>query len=245
MSNVIKSNQVIETKIKKDVILSSQKDNSALTIEKTIQEAKEKYNQILKEANEKANKIIEDAEKKADSILEETYIETKSIIEESKEKGFEEGYKKGFSEGKEKADRLIKEANEIKKEYLLKKKEVLGSLEKDLIDLTITICEKILCQKVDNDKEILINVIKDGLEKLAVSDEVMLRVSNDDYDFILESKDRILAMASLVEDIDIKLDNNLARGDCIIETSKGNADISLSTQIEEMKNLLYNLLNGE
>ena len=59
------------------------------------------------------------------------------------------------------------------------------------------------------------------------------------------SRQRILAMANLVEDIEIRIDSTLSKGGCIIEGSKGNVDVSVGTQIEEMKKLLTTLLNSE
>jgi len=52
-------------------------------------------------------------------------------------------------------------------------------------------------------------------------------------------------MASLIEDIEVKIDNKLVRGNCIVETSKGNVDVSIDSQLEEMKTIVNMLLNRE
>ena len=35
------------------------------------------------------------------------------------------------------------------------------------------------------------------------------------------------------------------KGDCILETSKGDVDISISNQLEEIKELIISILNNE
>ena len=37
----------------------------------------------------------------------------------------------------------------------------------------------------------------------------------------------------------------MKKGDCVLETSKGNIDVSLREQLGEIKDLLYTILNNE
>ncbi|KPU28220.1 hypothetical protein TR13x_02465 [Caloranaerobacter sp. TR13] len=242
MSNVIKSHQVIvETTIKNDNVKTDSKNN----IEKVIKDAWEKHDEIINRAKIEAESIINEARENADIIMEKMYKKSQLMIEESKQKGYEEGYKKGYEEGCISAEKIIKEANNIKREYLQKKALYLKQLENDIIDLVINISEKIINQKLDDDREVIISIILKGLESLLVSDKVIIRVSKDDYGIVDLAKERLLAEASLIEDIEVKIDNNLEKGGCVIETERGCVDVSIKTQIEAMKKTLKDILNSE
>ncbi|WP_069649612.1 FliH/SctL family protein [Caloranaerobacter ferrireducens] len=242
MSNVIKSYQVIvETSITNDNVKTDSKDN----IEKIIKDAWEKHDEIINKAKIEAETILNEARENADIIMERMYQKSRLIIEESKQKGYEEGYKKGYEEGCIEAEKIIKEANSVKREYLQEKALCLKQLEKDIIELVINISEKIINQKLDDDKEVIISIILKGLESLLVSDKVIIRISKDDYDIVELAKERLLAEASLVEDIEVKIDNSLEKGGCVIETERGCVDVSIKTQIEAMKKTLKDILNSE
>lgn len=242
MSNVIKSYQVVEEKA---IVNDNVKTEGKKTYEKIIKDAWEKHDEIINKAKQKAESIITEARENADIIMEKTYKKSQIIIEESKQKGYEEGYKKGYEEGCITAEKIIEEANSIKREYLRNKAEYLKQLEKDIIELVVNISEKIINQKMDDDKEVIISVILKGLENLLVSDKVIIRVSKDDYDIVELAKERLLAEASLIEDIEIKIDNKLEKGGCIIETERGSVDVSIKTQIEAMRKTLKDILNRE
>ncbi|EOC99307.1 FliH/SctL family protein [Caldisalinibacter kiritimatiensis] len=245
MSNVIKYNFVIEEEATPQQNKPETYNNKENEIEERLKELEKIKQQIISDAELQAERIIQDAKDKADEYIEGSYAKSKEIIEEARKQGFNEGYSKGYQEGKEDADKLIEEANEIKREYLERSRKVIKNIEKDVIELVIKNCEKIINMKLDDDKELILSIVEKGLESLAVSEKVTIRVSPDDYDVVELSKGRILAMATLVEDIVIKKDNNLERGGCIIETEKGSVDVSIKSQIEEMKKTLYSLIDSE
>ncbi|QIB26197.1 FliH/SctL family protein [Caloranaerobacter azorensis] len=241
MSNIIKSYRVIvETPVTKDSV-----EDNRNNIEKIMEDAWKKHDEIINKAKAEAEMLLNEARENADAIMEKTYEKSRLVIEESKQKGYEEGYKKGYEEGCIEAEKIIKEANSIKREYLQKRAAYLKQLEKDIVELVISISEKIINQKLDDDKEVIISIILKGLENLLVSDKVVIRVSKDDYDVVELAKERLLAEASLIEDIKVKIDNNLQKGSCIIETERGCVDVGINTQIETMKKTLKDILNSE
>jgi flagellar assembly protein FliH len=74
---------------------------------------------------------------------------------------------------------------------------------------------------------------------------VAVRVCEEDYEFVLESKSKILAMVENVDDVVIKKDLSLKRGDCVIDTDAGSIDAGLSTQEEQVKAIFDALLASE
>ena len=248
MSRVIKSFRIVE----KDDKTIFEKPNS---IEEKVQmeEIKQKYNSIVKKANDEADKILEKANEQRENYLNEAYEKSKSLFNEFRDKGFKEGfnegyehgYTKGYNEGKTASDKLIEESITIKNEYLNTKQNIYHEIEEDVIQLVINICEKIIYEKVDEDKEYIVTLILKGIDSLTATENLVIRVPKEDYDIVEMSKNKILAKASLVKDIEIKVDNNLNKGDCIIETSSGSVDMSIKDQVDKVKALLNTILSSE
>lgn len=261
MSSVIKSSNVHIVFGNNHTKFEEQEEQQKEQESNIIREAKEQYDKIVTEATEKAAEIIKNAEIEASKIKDEALSDAKQEAENIKEEsakdgykeghengtkeGYEKGYQEGFDSGKEVADKLIAEANDIKRNYLNEKEKVLGSIEEDVINLTFEICEKILNQKLIEDEEVVTNMVIKGIKSLNTKDSVTIRVSEYDFEKVEQSKEKILTKASLIESIEVKKDINLNKGDCIIESSKGNVDVSLSLQIEEMKSKINDLLDSE
>ncbi len=49
----------------------------------------------------------------------------------------------------------------------------------------------------------------------------------------------------MVDEIDIRINSDMIRGDCVLETSKGNVDVSINNQLKEIKDLLLTIMNNE
>lgn len=243
MSNIIKSSQIriIDTSL----VNSTEIEGRKLGLEDKIVEAKSAANDIIEKAKNEAENIILRASQEAEKVLEDTHSQVKNIFDSAKEDGYKKGLEKGYTEGKKISDKLIEEANEIKKNYLKEREAVLSNIEKDIIYLVISLCEKIINQKLENDKEAIVSIILKGINSLNIKENLIIKVSKEDYDIVEMSKQRILAMANLVEDIEVRVDSTLSKGSCIIEGLKGNVDVSVDLQIEEMKKLLTTLLNSE
>ena len=248
MSKVIKSFRVVE---KKDNTIFEEPNN--LEDEILLEEAKQKYDDILEKANEEADKIIGEANEQREKYLNEAYEKSKTLFNESRNKGYDEGYNtgheeghtKGYSEGKNASDKLIEESIGIKKEYLRTKQNIYCEIEKDVIQLVISICEKIIYEKIDDDKEYIVSLILKGIESLNATEDLVIRVPTEDYDIVEMSKNKILAKASLINELEVRADNNLKKGDCVIETSSGNVDMSIMDQVDKVKELLNNILSSE
>jgi len=123
--------------------------------------------------------------------------------------------------------------------------QLLDETEEDIINLVISIYEKVIYKKVEEDKELIISLVQNGIKDLEIKGKLTIIVSKDDYEIIQENKKLILAEATLIDEVEIRVDNDMNKGDCILETSKGDVDISISNQLEEIKELIISILNNE
>lgn len=249
MYNIIKSSRIVE-----EVHIDDDK-NIKITDEekKYIEKAQKLYEEIVLSGEKKYDQIVDEANKKADKFIGEAYDKSKEIFENAQKEGYKKGYDEGFNEGynkaydngKNDADKIIDEALSIKDEYLNIKNNVYEEIEKDVIELVFTICEKIINEKLEDDRETIISLVLKGLDNAHARGDIIIRVSKEDFDIVEMSKEKILANATMIDKLEVKLDGNLKRGDCIIETSKGNVDVSVEYQLNEVKELLNNILNAQ
>lgn len=258
MSNIIKSSRILEKdEISMDTSNFKQKDSfitqAKVEYHQIIDDAKLKSKEILEKAIKHKESIIEDGENEKESLIQDAYERSKDILEKNKKdgykkgykEGYDEGYSKGYKEGKKNADKIIEEALEIKQGYFDDRKNLLVELEKDLIQLVTEIYEKIIREKTEEDSDLIVSLVLNGIESLDITDKLTIIASQEDYDILEMSRDLILAKASMISNLDIKYDTTMEKGDCILETPKGNIDASLKNQLAEVKEILYSVLNNE
>ena len=176
--------------------------------------------------------ILEDARKQAEDILEDAKKQAEDILKDAKENGYKEGYEKGTIESKQKSDDLQtkleadyksmseKLQNEYDEKYQVMESELVDTLMEVFSKFTLTIAEY---------KKYLILLL---IQRTLKDDDFLIRVSDVDYGFVMNSIDKLYDCVSLDSKIEVVRDNTLKKNQCIIETDAGAFDCSLDIQLE-------------
>jgi flagellar assembly protein FliH len=232
--NLIYSSRIIKDHIKQ-LELPEQEEISA----------EEKSRLLLEEASEESRLIIENAKRDVEVILEEAYRDSKKILENARNEGFQKGLREGHQMGFQQYQELLDEARALKQQMLEEKKLSAHALEKDIVRLVIESVRKVIKHEISESHEIMLNLVREGINKCTFTESLIVRVSEMDYDLISAYKNRVYMMTEGIEDIEIKTDAALSSGSVIIETASGRVDSSVGTQMEIVENLFYELLQGE
>lgn len=111
--------------------------------------------------------------------------------------------------------------------------------ESDLVRLAIAIARKIVGREVNTDPEAIAGVVKASLEKLRVQEVLRVRIHPDFKSKVTESLARLGAT-----NIEVAGDTTCERGAVIFETTRGNLDASVETQLREIERGLTDRFNG-
>lgn len=258
LSSIVRSSQVILDN--KKFVLSTKITVPEMPVDELSaldreHQKKQSAEEIINEANGEARRIIERAMEEAQVHLQEANQEFERIIsdgmdqvleikDKAKNDGYLEGQKEGFDEGRQVAQALIEEALTMKAEALEKYKKLLEDSESEIMNLIVEICSKVLNQKITED-EYIVGLIKMAIDKCTYTTDIVLRVSEDDYDYVIMEKDKILALCENVEDLNIKMDRSLTRGACIVESPSGIIDSSVQVQLDYVVNRIKDILVSE
>lgn len=199
-----------------------------------IEDAKEMYLKIIEEANAEAKNIVEDAQNQAEQLQ-----------LSAKEDGYKEGFEAGYSDSRKEAQSFIDEAIEIREFLDNRKCDIYREAEEQIIKLIIDISKKVIGDEITQNKEAMLSLVNQALQKCAFRKKLVLKVSPEDHSFILENKDRVCKLVEGISDIEIEADMSLEAGSCIVETPSGEINSSVDVQIMEIEKIFTYMLGNE
>jgi flagellar assembly protein FliH len=163
------------------------------------------------------------------------------------EKAQREGYERGLRDGEARASKafearttVIQEGvNKALKGFLSETEEYFNRVEPELVQLALAIARKILHREVQIDPLLLTGLVHVALEKLGAGTRVRLRANPADIHFWNEYFARA-AQGGVVPEL--VGDAALPQGECALETEVGSTQISLDTQLKEIEQGFFDLL---
>lgn len=257
LSKVYKSNQLhigeikeIRPKTKNSLNATefpSEKNATASDSDHENSENHQQMDDYLEQVENEAKEIIAAAEKEAADLLEKTYRESNEKMEQSRKEGYHQGYQAGLEDGQETGYRemaaLIDEAAKLKQEAYDKRNELTIKLEMDTVQLVIQTVRRVLQLELQDNQELIFTLIEEGLRKCNYTENLIVHVSEMDYDLVYAYQNRIYLMSEGIYDIEVKSDPSMSPGSVLIETASGQIDAGIETQIRQIETAFKDLLN--
>ncbi len=198
--------------------------------EEEIEKNREEAAQLLQYARDQ----VEQARQQAAQLLEQAKVECGQIKQQAYEEGKAEGYQDGITNGQQEIDQikegLMQEQMELERSY----EENLKQLEPQLVDTILEVFEKVTHILSEEKREMMFHLVDHALTRIESSRQFFIRVSKEDYPFVVEHKEQICEKIPSSSEIDIVKDATLVRNQCFIETDGGVFDCSLDVQLENL-----------
>lgn len=209
-------------------------------------DAKEQYEELLEaqrkaleDAQEQAKKILEDAHKQADILRQKAFAE-------GHEEGMEAGYNEAYEEQRRLLDQEIRQlqtnASDVMKSISIEKTKLLEQYVDDLKKISLAIAEKIIQTSLQSSGDIVKRMILAATDKITKKQWAKIYITKCETGVSMEVDAEFLdALSKLSDNIKIITMDNGEEGTCIIELPDEIIDASVSTQLENIKDILNNV----
>ncbi|MFD0049308.1 flagellar assembly protein FliH [Actinomycetes bacterium NPDC127524] len=206
------------------------------------EKARHEAEEILNGARSRANELIQEAQAQKE-FWEQT--EKQQYIQQAFDQGYQEGLESGRQRGYGEMSQSIEFAKTVveasKKDY----QQHIESSEKIILELGISVAEKIIGKAMETDSEYFFSAVKKAIKNAREYRDIQLHVHPAHYEFILSRKEELLSIFPKETDFYVYPDHDLNEGSCIIESQNGRIDASIDTQLEVIKQKLADMLEGE
>lgn len=206
---------------------------------------------VRSKTEEEAEEMLERAAKQAAEILRKAKEEAESLKSQAFLNGREEGYQKGLEEGtadgQAKAYQMINDQQEEFRKSIetavrsieTAKKACIEKYLETLKECSLAVAEKVICTSLKSSGEIIKRMLIAETEKLKKTDWVKIYMDRTDYSMMMETDADVLSELSMLSDnIKFVVMNKGDSGSCIIEMPEEIIDISVDTQMENIRDLL-------
>lgn len=223
-----------------------------MDFQKPSDEPKEK-NKRMQTNQEVADQLISDAMIQAQEILQvarqQGELLEQEIHDAASKEGYEEGLKQGYQQAYEDHTNILQQDIQAFEEELvtyiedmeLKKEKVLERYLDDLKKISISIAEKIIKTSLKSSGEVIKRMIIAATDKLKKTQWAKIYITKGDSNRLVKGDaDLINELRNLSDHIKIVVMDNEEDGNCVIELPEEIIDVSVNTQLENIKDILNN-----
>ncbi|MCG0278394.1 MAG: hypothetical protein L5656_07660 [Thermanaeromonas sp.] len=200
-------------------------------------------------SDQEAELVLDGARKEATRLLEEARQEAETLKQQGWEEGYragkEEGYRRGLEEAKAEGEALRREGEKIREEarVVLKEakeayNETIKRAEEKILELAIEIASEIIGREVELNKEIILDIARRAIERVAEGQAYTIYASPEEAAFLRQHREELLKEAPLNARLQVIADPGVRPGGCRVETENGFVDATVDTQLEEIRRLL-------
>lgn len=171
-------------------------------------------------------------------MLESDLMIPTGIPEDVHEQKVQESYEKGFEEGKRQAERgltnVFKALRDAVEDLVTLKEHVLRASEEDLLKLAVMIARKVIHQEITIDRLILAKVVTAAVSNASDRDELVIRLNPEDHRLVSAHKHLYLNGCSDDRFVELRADDVIPPGGCIVDTVMGEIDARTDSQVDEI-----------
>jgi len=166
-------------------------------------------------------------------------LELEKQMQKAQKKSFDEGFADGIQEGinrqKKEYAQTISSVVATMKELTELRQKIIEEMEQDILRLAFAVAEKVLAQEIQQNKAVVISVLKEAIRGIAARDGMKVHLNPHDFQNIAKIKEDLQAEMEGINDITFEEDMGIKPGGVIIETLFGEVDARLNQQLQEIK----------
>ncbi len=251
---IIDSNKMMDDILEQHRLLNESKESArvadedgficgldAAKVEQLVQDndgTEENTGENAKDSAEFTPIDLTEIHRQEEEILSQAREEAESIREQARMQGYEEGINQAQFESENILSQKIKELedeyntrlHELETEYQQMKSE----MEPQLVDTLLEVFTKVTGAIAENNRDMILSLVSGVLKNTELCSEYTIRVSEMDYNYLITNKHLIQNELAKNVKIDVCVDSELKRNQCIIETDVGVFDSSLDIQLENL-----------
>ena len=153
--------------------------------------------------------------------------------------GHEEGYAAGMAAAEQAIAEQLRRLTAIVNGVHETNAAFFRAAERQVVDLSLQIAQKVVEREVENMPDLAVNVIRAALEEMDARTAVRVRANPDDVEVLRRRWTQVVPPGIGPERIELQADERVQAGGAIIETTHGQVDAQLDSKLAQLGNALW------
>jgi flagellar assembly protein FliH len=205
----------------------------------TVEQAEKKAREIVEKAEADAEAMTVQAREESEQMrreAEDVLKNAEEIRAKARKEGYDEGHAEGSAKGRE--DGLKQFEQDVAPVFTSFEnidqlyENLWAGNEAPMVKLATIIAGRVVFKEVSMNPEIITDAFKAVIDILQEQHEVVFRVNPDDLSYLEEVRGELRERMAGLTKIEFQADENLSRGDLIMETESGRVDATIKRRLE-------------
>ena len=164
----------------------------------------------------------------------ETSVQKPMDIEKIKEEAFSKGKKAGRLESEKQLHSTTQSLASALEQISRMRESLLLKSREDMLRLIMGVARQVIRAEVRESEQIILDTVTRALAAAVSSDEYYIRVNPEDMDTVTENEPLFFASMKGLRNIHFIADDAIERGGCIAESTAGDVDATIESQLIEI-----------
>lgn len=202
---------------------------------------------VFRARQREISELLVQTEAKAAGILETARSEAATIKEAVKGEGYQEGYQEGVSKGyleasaafEDEAGQKLAELSDMIAALSGYGSKLMKEKEDEFIELATAIAGKVIGRVIKKDSKFILDMLRETMSKNHRESYINITLSEDMLPAKAAASDEIISLIEeMAHNVSVYVEREAEEGTCVMETPKGVTDMSVGTQLDNIKELL-------
>ncbi|MDZ7373502.1 MAG: FliH/SctL family protein [candidate division KSB1 bacterium] len=159
--------------------------------------------------------------------------------EEELKSAWQDGFQEGYRQAQEDLRPLIASLREATRTVQEERDRLIRDAELVVVRLAYEVAKKIVGHEVQMRSDAIVYIVREALRRIADRDRIVIRLNPQDARAVRNHPALRPELFDSFEAVEIREDEEVGRGSCLVETSSGLIDASLDTQLAEIEAALF------
>jgi flagellar assembly protein FliH len=185
------------------------------------------------------NQFLERAREQGAAMVSVAREQAESIAQGAREQGFEVGYSEGIARAEAAVIERLAMAEQLVEQVREAREQALASCERDLVELAFQIAEKVVRQRVAADADATVGILEHALRKAFVRDGLTVLCNPADLERLSGASELLQTRVGSLTGLSLIGDRRISQGGVIVRTDAGDIDATIESQLERLRDLLF------
>ncbi|MBP1949123.1 flagellar assembly protein FliH [Virgibacillus litoralis] len=206
---------------------------------KSIQSEIDLAHDSLKQIQEQQAILVQQTNAEIEKAKENWEIEREKYIKQAQDEGYKKGFELGKQEGQDQYKELLTNANKIVESATKDYHSTIDQSDETILELAIHVAEKIIKKELNENPESFIQIVNTAIKEIKDQSELSIYLHPNNYELVMKQKDEIVQLVDKDLNVSFYINDQLKEDSCLIEHPFGRIDASIDVQLQELREVLY------